>query len=691
MAEGKLSTGEEFPARSFEDWRARVEGELGRSVETLRRQTPGGLEVDALYDRPDRPEGDPAGFPGLFPYARGSRVLGHTRSGVFVCPQVDHPSPDEAAVSVRDHLEQGADALWLRLGLDHGTRMLTAGDLEHVLASTEPGRVPLYFEPGPDPFAMASTLVAWTRAHDAATEALTGCLGADPLGTLARTGSLHSGADGSFEEVSELLSWSQKHAPSLQVLVVSTSAYHDAGASMAQELGFGLATGIEYLERCVRSGHDVAAIAPRILLSYSIGNDFFLQIAKLRAARVLWAKALAAFGLDHGSVPVNVHARTSDFTKTQRDPWVNMVRGTAEGFAAVVGGADLLTVTGFDAAIGPSDAFGRRIARNTELVLHEESQLHRTIDPAGGSYFVERVTDELARKGWDVMQAVCRDGGMKQALARGRIRREIGEVAMRRKRELATRRAAVVGVSVYPSADETLLERPVPEGADVEDRIGRSFGNVDVRQRYARLVRFARVAGGQEPGGPDARFEAAVEAAQVGVDLFSLGSVLRSGRPSLHVPPVERFRSAEPWERLRDASEMFTRIKGRRPRAFVALLGPLKERRLRTEWVLDWLAAGGVDAVEGDPSVDAEALATGLRDDGATVAVLCGHDDRYREVGAEAARSLAAAGATRIIVAGKPGEDEDAMRGAGVTDFAFRGADVLALLQAIHDALGVSP
>lgn len=232
--------------------------------------------------------------------------------------------------------------------------------------------------------------------------------------------------------------------------------YHEAGGSAAQELGSSLATGVAYLRALTEAGLTVEQAAAQLEFRYAATADQFLTIAKLRAARRLWARVAEVCGAPGGQVQ---HAVTSPVMMSRRDPWVNMLRTTVATLAAGVGGADAVTVLPFDHALGLPDAFARRIARNTSTILVEESHLSRVIDPAGGSWYVERLTDELAHAGWEFFQRIEQEGGQAAALRSGRLRQDLADTWAARSAKLAKRREPITGVSEFPNLAERLVER----------------------------------------------------------------------------------------------------------------------------------------------------------------------------------------------------------------------------------------
>ena len=251
-------------------------------------------------------------------------------------------------------------------------------------------------------------------------------------------------------------------APALGAIAVSSDIYHQAGANAVQELACAAATAVEYLRRLSESGLDVALAADKLHFFLSIGEDFFIEIAKFRAIRLIWAQILRALELDESPGRIRVHARAGERNKTRRDPHVNMLRATSEALAAAIAGIDSLTLAPFDAPLRKSDAFSRRIARNLQLILGEELGLTRLIDPAGGAWHIERMTDQLARAAWRQFQAIEARGGMTACLQAGHIQREIEAVAKQRLRDVENGDSILVGSNRYADPDEA-PPAPLPQ------------------------------------------------------------------------------------------------------------------------------------------------------------------------------------------------------------------------------------
>ncbi|MEU5162729.1 methylmalonyl-CoA mutase subunit beta [Streptomyces sp. NPDC020875] len=457
----------DFPDATHEEWRRLAAGVLrkaGKDVpetaaeDTLATLVEDGLTVRPLHTAETAPDpASAAGFPGFAPFVRGGSPAGGAVAGWDVRARHDRPDPAAANEAVLADLEHGTTSLWLAVGASG----VPVGGLAAALDGVLLDLAPVVLDAGDDTGAAASVLFDLLRAGGVR-PAPGGNLGADPLGHAARTGGWDIVPE-RLRAAAALARDCHEEWPELRALTVDALPYHEAGASAAQELGCSLATGVALLRELTAAGLPVDAALGQLEFRYAAGADQFLTIAKLRAARRLWARVAEACGAGAGAGAQRQHAVTSPVMMVRRDPWVNMLRTTVAALAAGVGGADAVTVLPFDHALGLPDAFARRIARNTSTILLEESGVGRVIDPAGGSWYVERLTDDLAHTAWAWFQEVEGAGGQLAALRSGLVGERIAAVWEGRRRKLATRREPVTGVSEFPLLSERPLVRdPAP-------------------------------------------------------------------------------------------------------------------------------------------------------------------------------------------------------------------------------------
>lgn len=439
--------------------RMRPDDDPGSAEQVLTSTTYDGIPIRPLYTGDDAIGDEATGVPGLAPFVRGARAAAGVPAGWDVRQHHLGPDPALAHEAVLTDLENGAGSLWLGIGPGG----LPPGGLGQVLDGVLLDLAPVVLDAGPDTEQVAGEFLGLCGGEPAAGTGL----GADPLGLRARLGT------GVEADLGLLARLAGRSAAGVRVATVDATVYHDAGAGDAQELGASIATGVAYLRAMTDAGLDLEDAFARLEFRYAAHADQFLVTAKLRAARRLWARVAQVCGLDESLAdPAGAarlgqrqHAVTSSAMMTRYDPWVNLLRTTVAAVGAGTGGADAITVRPFDAAIGLPDAFSRRLARNTSSLLVMESHLARVIDPAGGSWYVEQLTEQLAVAGWEQFTAIEAAGGMSDVLESGWFAAEIETVRRDRARNLALRRDPLTGVSEFPDlAADPVLREPYPSG-----------------------------------------------------------------------------------------------------------------------------------------------------------------------------------------------------------------------------------
>lgn len=622
LPDSGLSLAAEFPTPTHEQWQGLVEGVLrksGRDVsgtaaeDALATSLEDGLTTRPLYTATDDP-GD-GGLPGFSPYTRGGTPGGPAPGGWDVRQRHARTDPARTNEAVLEDLANGTTSLWLAVG----AAGVPVSGLADALDGVYLDLAPVALDAGDEFPAAAAELLRLYDERDVPRGEVRGTLGADPVGRLARTG---DEAPELRDAAAELAKLCHREYPGLRALVVDALPYHEAGGSTAQELGCSLAAGVAALRDLEAAGLSVEAACGQLEFRYAATADQFLTIAKLRAARRLWARVAEVSGVGPAGAAQRQHAVTSSVMMTRRDPWVNMLRTTVASLAAGVGGADSVTVLPFDHTLGLPDGFARRIARNTSTILIEESHLGRVIDPAGGSWYVERLTDELAHAAWAWFQEIERAGGQRAALRDGLIAERLGANWATRSEKLASRREPVTGVSEFPHLAEPPVVRDAPPPA-----------------------------------------------------------------PTGGLPTVHRD---DAFETLRARSDAHLAATGTRPRVLLAALGPAAAHTARVTFASNLFQSGGIEPVHDPVTVDATTVADALTASGTTLACLCSSDPLYAEQAEQVAQALKVAGATRVYLAGRPGEQRDTLTRAGVDEFVAVGVDAVAVLSAALDHLGVA-
>jgi len=612
----ELSFAAEFPAASREAWLKLVSGVLkGAPFERrLVSKTYDGLAIEPLYGR------DAAALP----------VIGRSPGAPWqVMTRIEHPDPAAANGQALHDLENGATGLALVFAGSIGAYGFgienSEAALERVLRNIHlDAGISLELQADGQPEHVAAALSYVLAKRGTAPAAVDMRFGFDLLG-IAATGRRAPSWDQHGARFAAQVAGLAAQGFKGPFAVADGRAIHNAGGSEAQELAFALAVALAYLRALEASGVPLDEARRMIYFRLAADADQFMTTAKFRALRKLWARIEQACGL--APQPAFVAAETAWRMMTQRDPFVNVLRSTMAVVAAGLGGADSITVLPHTAAIGLPDGLARRLARNTQLILLEESNLARVADPAAGSGGFESLTKELGAAAWSLFQEIEQAGGAGAALRQGLIQAKVAAVRAKRDQAIARRKDALTGTSEFPDIAET----------------------------------------------PPAVLE--------------MAPASPAGRASGVALPCHRL--AEPFEALRDAADRAAKA-GDRPKVFLANLGPLADFTARATYAKNFFEAGGIAAVTNDGFASRDEMATAFKASGAALACLCSSDEIYAGEAEAAAQRRRAAGAKHIYLAGRPGAREAALAAAGIGGFIHVGANVLATLRAVHGALGIA-
>jgi methylmalonyl-CoA mutase len=618
-ATDELRFAADFPKASYDDWRKLVDGVLkGAPFEKLVGKTYDGLKIEPIYSR-----------------AKGvTPIAGRAAAAPWqIMQRIDHPDAAKANALALHDLENGATGLEIEFRGGAGARGFGVADASpETLKRLFDGvifdaGISIALNPVLGRGNVGTTLAALIEAQHVDPAKVDLRFNYQALSTMAVRGSAAA-------------AWSEMEKPFAKVVaelmgrgfkgpfvLADGRPVHDAGGSEAQELAFALALALAYLRTLEAGGIALDSARAAISFRLSADADQFLTMAKFRALRLLWARIEKACGLV--PKPAFIAAETAWRMLTQRDPYVNMLRATIATFAAGLAGANAITVLPHTLALGLPDALARRGARNTQLILLEESNLAKVSDPAAGSGGIETLTQELCEAAWSLFQEIEKAGGAFAALQQGLIHSEVAATRKAREANIARRKDVLTGASEFPNLHEAsvAVEDVKPVGLASHDEAGITFD------------------------------------------------------------PLPAHRLAVPFERLRDRSDRILKETGKRPRVFLANLGAPADFTARATFVKSFFETGGIEAIDSEGFSDPAALAAACKSSGAALACLCSSDKVYAVKAVGAAQALKSAGAKHIYVAGRPGEQEAALREAGVTDFTFAGGDALSLLQRAYELM----
>ncbi len=670
--ESALSLAAEFPPAAHDKWLKLVEKVLNGAPfdKKLVSRTYDGIALQPLYTQADwKADGDASGLPGGAPFTRGGHALGTSVGGWDVRQCHAHPDPAAANAEILQDLERGVTSIILKLDPTgaNGIAVRTLADLDRVLKDVLLDLAPVVLDCAGPPVPYIALLIALLEKRGIKPDAFAGNFGLDGFAGIATRGKLTAPLETGLARIADVACYVSKNWPKARAININAVVYHSAGAADAQELGCALASGVEYLRAMTNAGLGIDAACKQIAFNTAVDADMFLSIVKIRALRKLWARVTEACGaaLENRTAPIA--ACTAPRMMSKRDPWVNMLRTTVACFAAGVAGADAVTVLPFSNAIGLPDDLARRVARNTQVVLQEESNVARVVDPAGGAWMFEKLTDDLAEKAWAFFQEIEKQGGMAKAMMSGFVAGKIAATHAERAKNIAKRKDAVTGVSEFPNITETPVapvQATAPKGNDKPEG----------------TVNLAAPAAG-------AMIESLVKAARGGANVAAMSAPLPQG-DAVGITPLPKVRLAEDFESLRDAGDAFKTTYGQRPKIFLANVGSVAQFTGRATFAKNFFEAGGIEAVFGAGGTDTAAIVKDFKSSAASFAVVCSTDTVYGERAAEVGKALKDAGAAVVYLAGRPSAElEPALKTAGFDEFIFVGCDAKAVLTSAHTHL----
>jgi methylmalonyl-CoA mutase len=615
----------EFSPSTRDEWvEATIKSLKGKPFEKVISKTVEGFDLQPMYRAEDIANIEHKdSLPGHFPYIRGTKPDGYRSERWHIAQNISISDPKVFNEALKHDLERGQTAIYI----DNNFQFESIENMKVAFADIDLLQYPIFLQADRDAVGIYRFLKAYLQ--DEYMEDISGCIGYDPIHQLAQNGEV-SGT--TIEATADYIERFGHISPKLDMIAVRTNIYHDAGANAVQELAIAMATGVTYISEMLERGLDIDSITQKMRFFLSVGENFFMEIAKLRAIKMMWAQIVREFGGDAESQKIKLHASTGTRNKTQLDAHVNMLRVTTEAMAGAIGGVDSMTVAPFDTSFSEPDDFSRRIARNIQLILQEEVNLTDVIDPAGGSWYVEHLTNQLAQSAWEFFQQIEAQGGMISALQVGFIQEKIDAVAEARNKNIASRKNILVGTNMYSNLNESLSQdHNIPS-----DNI------------------------------PD------------------------DGDYLIEITPLQPMRLSEPFEILRANAETYGQTNGDRPQIFLANFGTLPEYKARMDFTQGFYEVGGFELTnQGEYDTIASAVSATLASNAGAV-VICSTDANYTDIVPDFAQAIKAQKPDMVVIlAGYPKDQIDEYKQAGVDDFIHIRANCYEMNQQLQDRLGV--
>ena len=694
---------DEFTPPTDEEWKAACEALLkGAPFEKkMFTKTYEGITFDPMYTRKHTEDILPKGvMPGMGDYLRGVDAAGYIGKPWGIAQACDETLPAENNELLRHEHDKGATIYHIvldtasRTGVDArqaetvgdtGTSVTTVEDMHVLLTGLDLAKFPLYVYAGANAVPLLALVAAARRASGEDMAEVRGIVGADPIGALAADGKLPASLDAHYDSLAAAARWATVNAPHLRTVFVRSDVYSNGGANDVQEVASVLATATAYLRALCERGLTIDEAASQIAFAFSMGANFFLQIAKLRAVRPLWAQIVGAFGGSAEAQKMRIHARPALFFKTIYDPYVNMLRNTTEIFSGVVGGIDSFESAPFDEPIRKGDEFSRRIARNVQIMLQEEFGLLQPIDPAGGSWAVETLTRQMKEKIWAEFQRIEKEGGIIAALRAGSLQESVAAVLAARFKNADLRRDRIVGNNMYPNMTETLLETRAEDTAALKAQrtadIDAYLSDIDVKHRDEALASLRQAHS----------VDHAVAAALAGATIAELMTAVTEGNGAETVTAIAPHRWSERFEALRQRTEEYKAEKNDNVKIFLANMGPIPQHKARADFTTGFLQVGAFEVLGNDGFKTVEEAANAARASGADAVVICSTDATYPEIVPALAPKLhEVLPKARVFLAGAAPKDLlETYKEAGIDEYISVRANCYEILESLQKQKGM--
>lgn len=702
---------DEFTPPTYEEWVEAAEALLkGKPFDKLMyTKTYEGITFEPMYTWERTDDILPVdSFPGKKDFLRGAKITGYIKEPWGIAQLCNETLPKENNELLKFETEKGSTIYNIALDSatvmnvdakdaeaigDLGVNLTTLQDMADLIAGLDFEKYPVQMYAGPSALAIIAMLAAALKAEGKPIAKVRGIIGANPIAQLLVRGKSYASLDNLYDEMAHVLRWALNNAPELRTIMVRSDVYSRAGANDIQEIAYTLSMAVAYIRAMLQRGFTIKEITSQMKFGFSMGANFFMQISKLRAVRVVWANIVEAFGGDEEDQRMLIHGRPAAFTKTIYDPYVNMLRDTTQIFSGVVGGVDSFEMSPFDEPIRKGDVFSRRICRNVQVMLQEEFGMLKPIDPAGGSWAVESLTKQIKEKVWEEFQKIEGMGGIVKALQEGYPQAAINEILEQRFKALELRKDVAVGNNMYPNMTEVLLDKREEDREALKKERAQAVEeytkDCDTQHAVSKLKGLLHAISGEEAGG---LVDAAIESFSAGATIAQVRqAVTDKDDVSEEVQPLKAHRWTERFENLRMTTEAYKEKTGENVKIFLANMGPIPQHKARADFSTGFLQVAAFDVLTNDGFPDTDAAAKAAAESGADAVVICSTDKTYPEIVPELAPKLRKAlPDAKIFLAGAAPKDlEPVYLEAGVQDFISVKANCYQILRDLQQKKGM--
>jgi len=621
--EEKFTLKNDFPIPSLDDWKLLVGAELKGAdfQKKMHTKTYEGIELKPIYTKNDLTDNViKNSYPGTSNFLRGIRASGYHSKPWNIAIEASADSPEELNSILVNDLNKGANSI----NIVAGSSTSSVENLEAIFKNIDIGKYPILIHAGVSNLKTVNALKLYCDKYKTNKKNLNCGLLADPISYLSLNGKLEEPIEKIFEDISSATEWLNENLSHAKSLLVNGFTFQNSGSTAVQELAIILSIAVEYFNRLSNNLISIDEIAKSMLVQVGVGSNYFVEISKLRAIKILWKNLLSAYNINEENQKIFIHAKTSMNNQTLCDAHVNLLRTTTEAFSAIVGGIDSLHTNPFDELFEKQNDFSRRLARNTQIILKEESHLDEVTDPAGGSFFVETLTKQIAEAAWIEFQNIQKLGGIIEALKSGYIQSEIEKVTSAKLKDVRTRKAIIVGTNMYAN----------PKENNVSDK--KSINkNIDDQNSSMKILK--------------------------------------------------QFRPASIFEELRIKSEKYLSQFGNKPKVFLMNMGSLKQFKARADFSRAFFEIGGFEVLYTNGFNSSEEAANAFNSSAAKIFIICSTDETYPELVPSIIKKVSKSAIK--ILAGYPNEQIETHKENGINEFIYLGCDAYSVLNAIYKKL----
>jgi methylmalonyl-CoA mutase len=692
----------EFKASTYDDWVEAAEKSLkGKPLSVLFGKRYDGIEIKPIYN-PKDVENIQSALPGFFPFDRGYRADGY-KGGIWETAQeFPYPNPEDFNSALKNDLEKGLNAIHLTLdyasshGIDPdssdeneigfgGTSIYSTDCLGKAFDGIDVTCYPVYIHSRSALSEIYSIFSAYLDSARVKKANVSGGIFADGFAALEQEGYLSYSTDKYFDQLASVIKHSNINYPNFKLIYLEAGNYLEAGANTVQEISFLLSKLVFVINELQARDLNINLIAKNIMLGFSISPDFFGEIAKFKAVRMLVAKILKEYGAREENQKVKIFARTCSWNKSGLDPHVNMLRSTSEAFSAILGSVDSICVEPFDNFRGLPTEFSRRVARNTQLVLAEECNVREVADPAGGAWYIESLKNELVEKSWEMFQTIENGDGYLPCLMEEKLIKMVNVIKEQKLNDFQTRKNVLLGTNKYPNLYEKEVNTFV---FDFEKFAAKQIDSLEKRNSNKnKEVLYDLLKTIKDEG----TIESAVEAAKLGATIGELRTAIVSETEEIELENAfDEFAVCQLFEELRENALNYKSEQGEFPKVYMANIGKVRDYKARADFSQDFFSVGGFESIISEGSETMEEAAKKAIESNCDAIVICSTDDIYTEVVPGLTRLIKKVKPlAKVVLAGYPKDKIEEYKAAGVDEFIHVKANVYEINMNLQIELGV--